>query len=790
MAGGRVLDLVNPASGLCLTDPSSSTTNGTQLQVQTCGTAAGQQWRLPEDQTGYVTNGVTAKCMDDTSDSSSAGTKVQIYGCLGDGSQTWTVNGWALTVNGQCLEPSGAGTAAGTGLVIEPCTAGTTAQDWAAGPDGWLWNASAAKCADDPSGSTTNGTQLAIEACTSPLSTDQTWRPPQRLAPAGPFTSGVAGKCLDDTGGSAAAGTTVQVWACNGETTQEWTALGNAQLEAHSGACATLSGGATASATKVVLESCTDAADQKWAIGPGGAWADAVATSQLCLSDPSNSTTNGTATEVLACTGATGQKWVPPATTDPAPPTLVTVTAGASSAILTWTPPVSGGGEAITGYVVRSSGGQTADTGPYATTATVTGLTAGTSYTFTVTAQTSLGTAATAATSAITPGNETMYTYDAAGNFTSTETDGLTTANSYNADEELNTSATGTATTSYGYDADGNQTSAGNNAYTYNGAGDLTGADTAAGNFTYAYDSSRNLTSASLDGTKIAGTIWDLNNPLPMAAEDTNAAGTTTADYTWNPDDTLASITTSAGTDDAVSDWLGSLTGLVNSSGTQLTTTTYGAYGSPSTTDLASAAPSPSIGYAASYSLPGTGLDDMRARDYNPATSLFSTVDPLLAQTSQPYAYTDESPVSMTDPTGTITCPSWLPGCGVITNIQNDLSSLGQQIWNNVYADNPCVNENAARIAAIWPIPTEDNCYECAVQIQRILGGGQILKITPSGSARALGPSTNNPSGTWQEHYAVEKDGRIYDGFTGPEGLPEAEFTQQFEYWDYFDIEP
>jgi non-reducing end alpha-L-arabinofuranosidase len=39
--------LVNPASGKCLTDPNSNTANGTQLVLFTCGSGANQRWTLP-----------------------------------------------------------------------------------------------------------------------------------------------------------------------------------------------------------------------------------------------------------------------------------------------------------------------------------------------------------------------------------------------------------------------------------------------------------------------------------------------------------------------------------------------------------------------------------------------------------------------------------------------------------------------------------------------------------------------------------------------------------------------
>jgi hypothetical protein len=166
----------------------------------------------------------------------------------------------------------------------------------------------------------------------------------------------------------------------------------------------------------------------------------------------------------------------------------------------------------------------------------------------------------------------------------------------------------------------------------------------------------------------------------------------------------------------------------------------------------------------------------------------------MLGVSGQPYAYADDDPVYGTDPSGTITCSgffSWVPGCGEITNAQNNLSSLGQSIWDNVYTYNPCANPGASSAAVAWPaFEGWGNCYQCAVRIEKILGGGRIIKISPPSGARSLGPSTNSPDGDWQYHYAVEKDRRMYDSFTGPEGLPIQAYQGQFDYWEYFDIDP
>ena len=40
-------EIVNPHSGMCLDDPASNTTNGTQLVLWTCNGGTNQKWTLP-----------------------------------------------------------------------------------------------------------------------------------------------------------------------------------------------------------------------------------------------------------------------------------------------------------------------------------------------------------------------------------------------------------------------------------------------------------------------------------------------------------------------------------------------------------------------------------------------------------------------------------------------------------------------------------------------------------------------------------------------------------------------
>jgi hypothetical protein len=98
-----------------------------------------------------------------------------------------------------------------------------------------------------------------------------------------------------------------------------------------------------------------------------------------------------------------------PAVTSPGAPTVLTATAGNAQVALSWAAPASNGGALITDYAVQFSdnGGSTwntfADGTSTATSATVTGLSNGTAYTFRVAAVNSAGTGSYSGTVSDTP---------------------------------------------------------------------------------------------------------------------------------------------------------------------------------------------------------------------------------------------------------------------------------------------------------------------------------------------------------------------------------------------------
>jgi len=98
-----------------------------------------------------------------------------------------------------------------------------------------------------------------------------------------------------------------------------------------------------------------------------------------------------------------------------------------------------------------------------------------------------------------------------------------------------------------------------------------------------------------------------------------------------------------------VTDSLGSVRGAVNSSGTLTGTTSYDAWGNPETTGgLTATTP---FGYVGGYTDP-TGLIYLLARYYDSATGQFTSLDPAVTMTLQPYSYADGDPISKSDPLG------------------------------------------------------------------------------------------------------------------------------------------
>ena len=168
------ITLLNPASGMCLSDTGFSTANGTRVVVGACNGFKNQAWTLPA---GPVSSQIPGKCMDDSGNKTANGTTIDLSSCTGGSGQQWTTGpDGTVRVHGKCLDVQHSGTASGTPVDLWTCN-GTGAQQWQLAPGGGgvsLVNPQSGLCLADPGDATVNGTGLQIATCAS--AAGQAWR--------------------------------------------------------------------------------------------------------------------------------------------------------------------------------------------------------------------------------------------------------------------------------------------------------------------------------------------------------------------------------------------------------------------------------------------------------------------------------------------------------------------------------------------------------------------------------------------------------------------------------------
>lgn len=266
---------------------------------------------------------------------------------------------------------------------------------------------------------------------------------------------------------------------------------------------------------------------------------------------------------------------------------------------------------------------------------------------------------------------KTAYTYDAAGVRTTSAVTRLsgttpqttTTTYGYDAADQLLTLKVGTATnTTNTWTRDGaiatTRTAAGTRTYTTDLAGEVTTIKLEDNRtIGYSYDPIGNRTARTTDSAIDTTWAWDDLTGLPTRIGEYNAADAMTT--SWLPDPTSSTGSPYAVIAGNASSWLlaDPFSNTVASMSTTGSTTgaktqAVDAFGNP----LSAATPIGAIGFAGQYKDSASGLYDMRARDYNPVTGQFLSIDPLVNQTRQPYQYGNNNPLAFIDPTGLVAC--------------------------------------------------------------------------------------------------------------------------------------
>ncbi len=267
-------------------------------------------------------------------------------------------------------------------------------------------------------------------------------------------------------------------------------------------------------------------------------------------------------------------------------------------------------------------------------------------------------------------GRTVTYSFDKAGNRASVNDNGVPTTYATNALDQYTSAGAETFT----YDADGNLASSTKSGSTVSYGWDeddrLVSVSRNGVQISYRYDSRGRLVSKTIGGLETRY-VWD---GVDLIAE-MNSAGQLTKRFVYGAAiDEIALVSADSASYWCQQDGLGSVIGTTNGAGSVVATCSYDVYGNVRSGDLA-AVPQRFAGMRWDAN---AGLYYVRSRWYSPGTGRFVSVDPLDGQnTSNCYAYSRNSPLSCTDPSGLRTLQSQFSqfGTGVLQVIGGGITA-------------------------------------------------------------------------------------------------------------------
>ena len=286
------------------------------------------------------------------------------------------------------------------------------------------------------------------------------------------------------------------------------------------------------------------------------------------------------------------------------------------------------------------------------------------------------------------------YSYDSLGERTSNATGGTTTSYGYNEAQQLKSFTAPNITDTYAYDGHGLQT-----ARTHNGS-----------------------------ATHLA---WDQSTSLPTVLDDGQAS------IIYGPGG-LPVEQIDRGNNPMYfhHDQQGSSTLLTGATGATSGAASYTPFGVASTSNTTTP-----FGYDGQYTDPDTGLINLRARQYDPATSQFVTRDPADQATREAYVYANDNPSNNSDPTGLYVTPD---PCHPYSRVvlpdncepspQASTQPQSPSVSHN-YPPHDCTAENEGEI---YIDPEDGSVWEC-----RYHPGGNTYQWVPRGKSGL--PATPSP---------------------------------------------
>jgi RHS repeat-associated protein len=310
------------------------------------------------------------------------------------------------------------------------------------------------------------------------------------------------------------------------------------------------------------------------------------------------------------------------------------------------------------------------------------------------------------------------------------------------------TTSAGTTDTTYGYDPDGDLTSvtgtSQDQALTWNDAGWLTqDAVTPAGGSAqdtgYIYDADGDLLLTADPGTT---TLYLSDEEL---SENTSTGTVTGTRYYTLDGASVATLTGASSVAYIIGDQQGTASLAISASTLALTRRYYDPYGNTIGTP-ATNFPTGEKGFIGGASDPATGLTDLGAREYQPATGSFISTDSLLKpydpQDLNAYTYAADNPTTLSDPTGQM----GVRGAGESGSMASATSSQSnepQNVKNNVTDTAPPRNTTST---------ATDYCTAAASECD-------LSAINKSHAKH--GPARHHPSfwdrlGDWAKNQAVD----------------------------------